>query len=285
MQLGLSLSPVVAGSATSSSLVEQMATAASAGAATIFLGDRAPDENVIARSNAVLLAAALSRMPAGVTVGSFYLAADWPLPFILTSARTLVELAEEVGAKPALTVALGRGPAGPPPDGGLSRVERLENTLDALRIDPVTGRAELWIASERGTALQRAGRLADVWLGNAHTSAADLHKQAAVVVAAAAEAQRTAPRLAFRRDIVCEATDEAAQRFADDAMAAGYRGGKVPRSSLIVGSPRTCAQQLAEMAAAGFDDCLVRPVATGRQALETLERFFTEVKVANRSLT
>ena len=113
MQLGLSVSPVVAGSATASSLVEQLATAAAAGAATIFLGDRAPDENVIARSNAVLLAAALSRMPAGVTVGTFYLAADWPLPFILATARTLVELAEEVGAKPAMTVALGRGDTAP----------------------------------------------------------------------------------------------------------------------------------------------------------------------------
>ena len=133
--------------------------------------------------------------------------------------------------------------------------------------------------------MKRAGRLADVWLGNAHTPASDLREQAAVVVQAAADAQRNAPRLAFRRDIVCEATDEAAQRFADDAIAAGYRGGKIPRSSLIVGSPQTCAAQLADMAAAGFDDCLVRPVPTGAHALETLQRFFTEVTPNERSLT
>lgn len=284
MRLGLSLSPSVDGNGSSGDLLDLVATSATAGARVVLLGDRAPSDAAAVRSHDMLVAAALGTLRPGTTAGMLFLAPDWPRHLLLRSTRTLVELAARCGVEPSVALAAGRPGRGTDTSASpeQTRAVQLDGAIQALRTDPTARHVPVWVPAERGRALVRAGSVGDVWLANAQYLTVELARQIEVVREAADAAGVPVPSSAVRRDVVCASTDAEADRLAREALAAGYRGGKLGREALVVGSPARCEQQIEDLASLGFDTVLVRPVANGARAADHLERFFSQVHVDDR---
>jgi alkanesulfonate monooxygenase SsuD/methylene tetrahydromethanopterin reductase-like flavin-dependent oxidoreductase (luciferase family) len=115
----------------------------------------------------------------------------------------------------------------------------------------------IWVGASARPALQRAGRLGDAWLaspaasGEVLATAIDTYRQAA------AAAGRT-PRLAIRRDVYVGESDAEAEAATRPALERGYRGFR--REALVIGGPRTVAEEMAALAEMGFEHVLVRHV-------------------------
>ena len=253
------------------------AEAASDGAAFFWIGDkrRPPRESGTYLHNVTTLAWLLPRLGGVARVGSLFLTASWPLDLMLEQIDTLRDLAGTDGRGLDVVLALGR------PDTateGRSRVQALEDAIAALSGSSHAGR-EVWIAAERGRALERAGRTGGAWLANATYSRAELAEQAEIVVAARPAASRDRP-LGVRRDLMCLPDDEQAREEAASMLAGGYRRGMTD-DHLLVGSPATCAQQVRELAAIGFTHVAVRPMPFDPDiAASSLSAFLTEVQHA-----
>lgn len=254
------------------------AEAASGGAAFFWMGDkrRPPREIGTYLHNVTALAWLLPRLHGVARVGSLFLTASWPLDLMLEQIDTLRELAEAEGRGVDVILALGR------PDTateGRSRVQALEDAIAALRGGSSHPDQGLWIAAERGRALERAGRAGGGWLANATYSRAELAEQAEVVVAARPAVSGDHP-LGVRRDLMCLPDDEQARAAAASMLASGYRRG-MTEDHLLVGSPATCAQQVRELAAVGFTHIAVRPMPFDPDiAAANLSAFLTEVQRA-----
>lgn len=276
MQAGVALAPRFSTPDEAEAIFQQIAAAADAGADLLMFGDKHTDEASL-RSNAVLLGAVLGRQLPISAVGLLYLATEWPEHLFLETARTIADLAHGQGKRSFFAVALGRAREAPAvsASGPRARVRELESRLASLGTDPATSDSELWIPAERGAALRRAGRLAHTWLANAHFELPALREQVEGLRVAATD-RPSLPVLAVRRDLICATTDEEADRWADEAFAAGYRG-DFPRSALIAGGARSCAAQLDQLREAGFTRVLVRPVMSGPRGVESLQRFFRDV--------
>ena len=254
------------------------AQAAGDGAAFFWMGDkrRPPRETGTYLHNITTLAWLLPHLGEVPRVGSLFLTASWPLDLMLEEIDALGELAGADGRGVDVVLALGR------PDTvteGRSRVHALEDAIAALSSGDSHADRELWIAAERGRALERAGRTGGGWLANATYSRAELAEQAEAVVAARPNASGDRP-LGVRRDLMCLPDDEQARAAAASMLADGYRRGMTDEH-LLVGSPATCAQQVRELAAIGFTHIAVRPMPFDPDiAASSLSAFLTEVQRA-----
>lgn len=124
------------------------------------------------------------------------------------------------------------------------------------RPTPGSGRSDSWVGADRGTALDRAGRIAEVWLANAYVDERVLMDQLGRI-------KDTSVTSAACRDFVCDPSSKRAHSAARKMLADGYRGGRFDESVLIAGTPAECLEQMAGVAGLGFDDVLVRPQWTG----------------------
>lgn len=262
--LGVSISPSWASDEEVDRITEVAKLSSRAGASVFLLGDK-PASSPGARSNAILLGW-LARDLVGVPrVGSLFLVRELPVESLLVAARTVGELIRRGGSTPVIGIMRGRDSAETPMPG-----PDVEAAAGALRADPELSNVELWVGAERGRALDRAGRAADVWLANAHYDDAALTDQLRRF-RLGASAQAGA---AVRRDFVCDPDSAKAHAEARRLLAGGYRGGKFDESVLIAGSPAECLERLADVAALGFADVLVRPAVSGQAAAEQFHMLF-----------
>jgi len=114
---------------------------------------------------------------------------------------------------------------------------------------------EVWIGGEVESALERAARLGDGWLGAPGLTPQQSSEQAARFLHHRAAVDEPAV-VAIRRDVYVGETDEEAQRVAGAIVERGYRG--FDRSAVIFGSVETVADQMREYASHGFTDVIVR---------------------------
>lgn len=260
-------------------LLELAGTASAAGFDFLLVGD----SHTSSFSNAFAPTPTLARMLAvtgDMPVGLLYLA-----PF-----HHPVIAAEQVGTLAAfapepLTLVLGNGDVSAHFEAfGITRASRARRTEEQIQLirrllagESVTHSSPyvtlnnasinpiprvptpIWIAAQKGAAIERAGHLGDGWETAPGTSPELLVEQLEVYRRACAEAGRT-PNAILRRDIFVAATDEEAWAAVDPVLAAGYRGFGQERESSLVGSAETVVERLRWYRGLGFDFVLVRHI-------------------------
>lgn len=129
---------------------------------------------------------------------------------------------------------------------------------------------EVWIGGEVESALERAARLGNGWLGAPRLTPDEAGAQAARFLHHRAAVDEPAT-VALRRDVYVGETDEEAQRIAGAIVDRGYRG--FDPSAVIYGSPETVAGKIREFAALGFTDVIVRNLVSDQsEAIACLNR-------------
>lgn len=157
--------------------------------------------------------------------------------------------------------------------------------LNGVRINPVPRvPTPIWIAAQRGAAVERAGRLADGWETAPGASAAELVELLEVYRRACAESGR-APNPVLRRDVFVAATDDEAWAAVERVVAAGYRGFGQERENSLVGSAATVIERLKSYRELGFEFVLVRHIVGEHgQILDSIRRIGDDVLPAIRDL-
>ncbi|HVR31154.1 MAG TPA: hypothetical protein VMS74_00415 [Acidimicrobiia bacterium] len=268
--LGISISPSWTSEEEADVVLAVAQIASQNGASVFMLGDK-PGAGPEVRSNAVLLAWLLPHLVGVPRIGSLFLARQTPLDSLVVIARTLCDLIRHTPATPAIGVMRGRQAAGadiPGPD--------IETAAAVLRGEPNIRDAEIWVGAEQGGAIDRAARIADVWLANGYFGEVALLEQLRRFRLQASDSARTA----VRRDFLCDPDSSKAHATLRQMLADGYRGGKFDERVLIAGSPAECLERMADTARLGFDDVLVRPAAEGPAAVEQFQMLFDEWRCA-----
>jgi hypothetical protein len=243
---------------------------------SLFVAGDKPGGAGVGRSNAVILGWLLSELVGVPRIGSLHLVRSSPEGVLLAQLRTLGDLIVRQGSTPIFGVMRGREPEGLNLQGS-----SVESAAEAIRSEGIYT-AELWVAAEGGDALDRAGRIADVWLANGYYDPEPLASQLRRVE----EAAGGPVRAAVRRDFVIDDQGGRAHRRARDLLANGFRNGKFTPKSLIAGDPDECLERLAELARLGFADVVVRPALEGPEGSEQLQLLFEHWKASkNRSKT
>ena len=140
------------------------------------------------------------------------------------------------------------------------------------RISPVPPEpAEVWIGGTAERAVDRAARLGDGFLADAHLTpeqaraTVDLYRERCEVHG------RTPSAVAIRRDIHVGADPADAERVAGPIVAAGYRG--FDPSACTYGSTEQVAEQLGQYAAMRYTDVVVRHLAEDQsEVLKSYDR-------------
>jgi hypothetical protein len=264
--LGASISPSWSSDREVERVVEVASIVARSRASVFLVGDK-PGRSPDVRSNAVLLGWLAGHLAGVPRVGSLFLVRQTPVEGLLATARTLGDLIRPSGSLPVIGIMRGRQASAAPMPG-----PDVDEAAAVLRADPAIPEMELWVGAERGTAIERAGRLADVWLANGYFDNEALSDQMRRFRTASPHRGRTA----VRRDFVCHPDSSTAHATVRRMLADGYRGGRFDESVLIAGSPAECLERLASMAELGFDDVLVRPAADGQDAVEQFQMLFEE---------
>jgi alkanesulfonate monooxygenase SsuD/methylene tetrahydromethanopterin reductase-like flavin-dependent oxidoreductase (luciferase family) len=134
----------------------------------------------------------------------------------------------------------------------------------------------VWIGASAPPAIDRAARLGDAWIG-----APDLDPESARAQLELYRERRRAHGLdagtaVLRRDVFVGRDDAEAEAIAGPIARGGYRG--FDPSAVVYGSPERVAGELAEFAAMGYTEILVRSlVAEQEPALSSIARL-AEVK-------
>ena len=144
--------------------------------------------------------------------------------------------------------------------------------IESARIAPLPPEpVSIWIGGGADVAIDRAARLGDGWICGPETPAAVAAERLSYYVAACRAIGREPGALAIRRDVHVGADDADAHRVADPIVNAGYRG--MAPDTPVVGGPQSVAEQFAGLAAAGFDDVIVRHLADDQgEVLASIER-------------
>jgi alkanesulfonate monooxygenase SsuD/methylene tetrahydromethanopterin reductase-like flavin-dependent oxidoreductase (luciferase family) len=145
------------------------------------------------------------------------------------------------------------------------------HALDGVQVSPRPRQpVAIWLAGTTRAAAGRAGRLGDGWLTSAGADHAALAEQVDAYAEAAARAGRPVCPV-LRRDVYVGESDADAEAVVEPILAKGYRGWG--REALLVGGPRTVAQQLRAYGALGFERVLVRPIVGDHElVLASLDR-------------
>lgn len=137
---------------------------------------------------------------------------------------------------------------------------------------------EVWVGALAPPAIDRAARLAEGWLASPGLTRAEAADSLNRYRQACAEHGREPTAVAIRRDVFVGATSQEARAVVAPYLAGGYRG--FPEEALLFGSVAEVADAIADLAALGYTDVIVRNiVADQAQAVATIERL-AEVKAA-----
>lgn len=159
------------------------------------------------------------------------------------------------------------------------------HSLHQVRINPIRRVATpIWIAAQKGAAVERAGRIADGWETAPGTPPAELTELLSLYRRTCAEFGR-APNPILRRDIYVAGTDDEAWEMVEPVLAVGYRGFGGERETYLVGSAATVVERLKFYHQLGFDFVLVRHiVGEHKQILDSIRRIGEDVLPAIQSL-
>lgn len=144
-------------------------------------------------------------------------------------------------------------------------------TVDSGRFDIAGGRVglrgdqpvEWWIGGGAAAALRRAAELGDVWYAGPGTTQQSAQPQLDAYRAAGGE------RAIVRKDALVLDDGDRARSLAAELVASGYRGMKMEQ--LLVGSADDAAEQIAGLAAVGFEEVIIRSMTVTQDvALETI---------------
>ncbi len=125
--------------------------------------------------------------------------------------------------------------------------------------------SEIWIGGSSPAAIDRAARLGDAFLIGPEATPAEVAELVEIYRAACARHGRDADRIAVRRDVHVEATDEAAVVVADPIISRGYRG--FDPSAIVVGGPSQVRDAFAALGVLGCTDVIVRHLAEDQGAV------------------
>lgn len=130
---------------------------------------------------------------------------------------------------------------------------------------------EVWIGASAKVAIERAARLGDAWLADPGMDFETARRRIDDYREACQRHGREPLAIAIRRDTyVGESADEARRAMAR-YIRSGYRG--FPEDALLIGDVGRVAERMAELAAMGFTDVIVRNISADQtQALATIER-------------
>jgi alkanesulfonate monooxygenase SsuD/methylene tetrahydromethanopterin reductase-like flavin-dependent oxidoreductase (luciferase family) len=140
------------------------------------------------------------------------------------------------------------------------------------RISPLPPEpVEVWIGSMATPAINRTARMAEGWLASPALTRVQAADSLNIYRQACAEHGRTPTAVAIRRDVFVGETSQQARQVVAPYVERGYRG--FSADALLVGSVAEVADELAEFAALGFTDVIVRNVSADQnEALATIER-------------
>jgi len=157
--------------------------------------------------------------------------------------------------------------------------------LNGVRINPVPSvPAQIWVAAQKGAAVERAGRLGDAWETAPSSSPEELTELLGVYERTCAEHGRT-PKAVLRRDIYVAETDDAAWAAVEPMIAKGYRGFGGEREGTLVGSAQTVVRRLGFYRELGFDSILVRHIVGDHQLIiDSMKRIGDDVIPAIKDL-
>jgi len=155
--------------------------------------------------------------------------------------------------------------------------------LDGVSVSPLPRvPVSIWIAGTVPAAAARAGRLGDAWLTGQNATSRELAQQLEVYREAATRAGRAALPV-LRRDIYVGESDSEAEATVGRVLAEGYRG--TGMDQLLVGGPKSVAQQLRSYRALGFEFVMVRHIIGEHDAmLRSFERIGQSLMPAIRDL-
>jgi alkanesulfonate monooxygenase SsuD/methylene tetrahydromethanopterin reductase-like flavin-dependent oxidoreductase (luciferase family) len=144
--------------------------------------------------------------------------------------------------------------------------------LEGVRVAPITPEPlEVWIGATARVGIDRAARMADGWLANAHLVPEEAREQVGEYLAACEQHARKPTAVAIRRDVHVGADPDDAARVAEPVIAAGYRGFR-PEASTY-GSAEQVAERFAAYAAMGYTDVIVRHLADDQtEVVRSFER-------------
>ena len=138
------------------------------------------------------------------------------------------------------------------------------------RISPVpTEPVEVWIGGTAERAVDRAARLGDGFLADAHLTPEQARATIELYRERCEAHGRTPTAIGIRRDVHVGADAADADRVAGPVVAAGYRG--FDPSACTYGDAALVTEQLGAYAAMGYTDVIVRHLAEDQS--EVLESF------------
>ena len=137
--------------------------------------------------------------------------------------------------------------------------------LDGVSVSPLPRvPVSIWIAGTVPAAAERAGRIGDAWLSGQNATRSELAQQLDVYREAAARAGRSALPV-LRRDIYVGESDLEAETTVGRVLAEGYRGTGLEQ--LLVGGPKSVAEQLRGYHTLGFEYVMVRHIVGEHDAM------------------
>jgi alkanesulfonate monooxygenase SsuD/methylene tetrahydromethanopterin reductase-like flavin-dependent oxidoreductase (luciferase family) len=144
--------------------------------------------------------------------------------------------------------------------------------IERARIAPIPPEPlEVWIGASAPPAIDRAARLGDAFLAGPEATPTEARDLIAAYREACARHRRQPQTIAIRRDVHVGADEGDADRVAGPVLARGYRGFD-PAAPLVGGVERVAAS-IAELAAMGYTDVIVRHLADDQtEVLRSLER-------------
>jgi alkanesulfonate monooxygenase SsuD/methylene tetrahydromethanopterin reductase-like flavin-dependent oxidoreductase (luciferase family) len=140
------------------------------------------------------------------------------------------------------------------------------------RVSPVPPEpVEVWIGGTHEAAIDRAARLGDGFLADAHLTPEQARSTIELYRERCRAHGRTPTATAIRRDIHVGADAADAERVAGPVVAGGYRG--FDPSACTYGSTEQVAERLEEYGAMGYTDVIVRHLAEDQaEVLKSYER-------------
>jgi alkanesulfonate monooxygenase SsuD/methylene tetrahydromethanopterin reductase-like flavin-dependent oxidoreductase (luciferase family) len=142
-----------------------------------------------------------------------------------------------------------------------------EALISPVPPDPV----EVWIGGTAEPAIDRAARLGDGFLADPNLTPEQARDVIELYRQRCQAHGRTPSAIAIRRDIHVGADTADAERVAGPVVAAGYRG--FDPSACTYGSPEQVTERLADYAAMGYTDVIVRHLAEDQsEVLKSYER-------------
>lgn len=144
--------------------------------------------------------------------------------------------------------------------------------LHKSRISPLPPEPiEVWIGASATAAIDRAARLGDGWLADPGMDFATARRRIDEYRTACERHGRKPTSIAIRRDTYVGESMEEARKTMARYLRGGYRG--FSEDALLIGDVETVAGRIAELAAMGYTDVIVRNIASEQApALATIGR-------------